>query len=146
MAECIFCPIAGGEIDADLVALRTAQVFVLPALRQHPTNHGHALVLPTAHTRNLADAAPSVRDEIFAIAARLTAVMPAVYGAQGSIVFQNNTAPDDPAFHLHVHVVPRFADDDFVMTRAAVAEVPRAERLQQANLIRPALQDEGAEL
>jgi histidine triad (HIT) family protein len=139
MDECIFCSIAGGEIDIDLVALRTAQVFVIPALRQHPTNHGHALVLPRVHIRNLADASPSVRDEIFAIVAQLTAVMPSVYGAEGSIVFQNNTTPDDPLFHMHVHVVPRFADDQFVMTRAAVAEVPRDERLQQANLIRQAV-------
>jgi histidine triad (HIT) family protein len=137
--ECTFCPIAAGEIDGDLVAMRTAQVFVIPALRQHPTNHGHALVLPVTHTRNLADASPSVRDEIFAVAAQLTSAMPGLYGAQGSIVFQNNTAPDDPLFHLHVHIVPRFPDDDFVMTRAAVAEVNRSERLQQAALIRHAL-------
>jgi histidine triad (HIT) family protein len=137
--ECTFCPIAAGQIDGELVALRTAQVFVIPALRQHPTNHGHALVLPVTHTRNLPDASPSVRDEIFAVAAQLAAAMPPLYGADGSIVFQNNTAPDDPLFHLHVHVVPRFTDDDFVMTRQAVAEVPRSERLQQAALFRHAL-------
>jgi histidine triad (HIT) family protein len=51
-------------------------------------------------------------------------------------VFQNNITPVDPLFHLHVHVVPRFPDDHFVMTRAAVAEVPRSERLQQATRIR----------
>lgn len=139
MTDCTFCPIAGGEVDADLVAMRTEQVFVIPALRQHPTNHGHALVLPVRHTRNLADAPTSVRDEMFAIAAKLTAAMPALYGADGSIVFQNNTAPDDPLFHLHVHVVPRFPADTFVMTRAAVAEVPRPERLEQAAAIRQAL-------
>src|SRR5262252_6821363 len=139
MDECTFCPIAAGEIHTDLVALRTAQVFVIPALRQHPANHGHALVLPVTHIRNLADASPPVRDEIFAIAARLTSAMPSLYGAEGSIVFQNNTAPDDPLFHLHVHIAPRFADDGFVMTRAAVAEVSRSERLQQAALIRQAL-------
>ena len=139
MDECTFCPIAAGEIDTDLVALRTARVFVIPALRQHPTNHGHALVLPVTHIRNLADASPSVRDEIFAIAAQLTSAIPSLYGAEGSIVFQNNTAPDDALFHLHVHIVPRFSDDDFVMTRAAMAEVPRSERLQQAALIRQVL-------
>jgi histidine triad (HIT) family protein len=119
--------------------MRTAQVFVIPALRQHPTNHGHVLVLPVTHTRNLADASPPVRDEIFAVAAQLTSAMPSLYGAEGSIVFQNNTTPNDPLFHLHVHIVPRFPDDAFVMTRAAVGEVPRSERLQQAALIRRAL-------
>jgi histidine triad (HIT) family protein len=139
VGECAFCSIAAGEIDTDLVALRTAQVFVIPALRQHPTNHGHALVLPVTHIRNLADASSSVRDEIFAVAARLTSAMPSLYGAERSIMFQNNTTPDDPLFHLHVHIVPPFSDDDFVMTRAAVAEIPRSERLQQTALIRQAV-------
>ena len=139
MDECASCPIAAGEIDTDLVALRTAQVFVIPALRQHPANHGHALVLPVTHIRNLADASPPVRDEIFAIAARLTSAMPSLYGAEGSIVFQNNVAPGDLLFHLHVHVVPRFTGDQFVMTRAAVAEVPRPERVRQAAGMRSVL-------
>ena len=96
-------------------------------------------MLPVTHIRNLADASHSVRDEVFAVAAQLTSAMPSPYGAEGSIVFQNNIAPDDPLFHLHVHIVPRFSDNDFVMTRSAVAEVPRPERLQQAALIRQAL-------
>jgi histidine triad (HIT) family protein len=139
MTECTFCPIAAGLVDADLVALRTAHAFVIPALRQHPGNHGHGLILPVRHATNLADVAPTVRDEIFAIAARLTSALPDLYGADGSIMFQNNVSPDDHAFHLHVHVVPRFTGDSFVMTRAAVAEVPRAERLEQSARIRRAL-------
>jgi len=130
--SCVFCPIAAGEVDADLVALRTGRVFVIPALRQHPANRGHALVLPVTHTRNLADAAPGIRDEIFAVAAELAAAAGPLYGAEGSIVFQNNVTPGDPVFHLHVHVVPRFPGDQFVMTRAAVAEVPRPKRVRQA--------------
>jgi hypothetical protein len=45
------------------------------------------------HIRNLAEASPSLRDEIFAVAAQLTSAMPSLYGAEGSIMFQNNTAP-----------------------------------------------------
>lgn len=73
------------------------------------------------------------------MAARLTTAVLSLYGAERSTVFQNNTAPDDPIFHLHVHVVPRFPDDHFVMTRAAVAEVPRPDRLRQATDMRQAL-------
>ena len=96
-------------------------------------------MLPVTHTRNLADASPTVRNEIFAVAARMTSAVLSLYGSEGSILFQHNTGPDDLLFHLHVHVVPRFPDDHFVMTRAAVAEVPRSERLQQASRIRQAL-------
>ena len=139
MNECVFCPIAAGEVDVDLVALRTEHVFVIPALRQHPKNHGHTLVLPVTHTANLGDASPPVRNEIFAVAALLTGAVLSLYGAEGSVVFQNNTAPDDPLFHLHAHVVPRFPNDHFVMTRAALAEVPRSERHQQVASIRQVL-------
>ena len=73
------------------------------------------------------------------MAAELTAAAGPLYGAEGPIVFQNNVAPGDPPFHLHVHVVPRFPDDQFVMTRAAVAEVPRPERVRQAAGMRSVL-------
>jgi diadenosine tetraphosphate (Ap4A) HIT family hydrolase len=79
-----------------------------------------------------------VRNKIFAVAAQLTSAVLSLCGAEGSTVFQNNAGPDDLFFHLHVHVVPRFPNDDFVMSRAEVAEVPRPERLQQAALIRQA--------
>lgn len=139
MDGCAFCAIAAAEVDADLVALRTEHVFVIPALRQHPNNHGHTLVLPVAHIRNLADAPLSHPQRIFAVAAWVTAAVLSVYGAEGSIVFQNSTTPHDALFHLHVHVVPRFPGDHFVMTRAAVAEVPRPDRLRQATSMRQAL-------
>lgn len=54
-------------------------------------------MLPVQHTRNLADASLSVRNEIFAVAAQLTSAVLNLYGAEGSIVFQNNTTPDAPS-------------------------------------------------
>jgi hypothetical protein len=32
----VFCAIAAGEVDGDLVALRTGRVFVMTALRRQP--------------------------------------------------------------------------------------------------------------
>jgi histidine triad (HIT) family protein len=89
-------------------------------------------VLPIAHISNLHDAPPSLLSDIFTVTAQLTAAASALYGTEGSIIFQNNVRPDDALFHLHVHVVPRFPGDHFLMPDAAVTAVPRAERLRQA--------------
>lgn len=139
MQECDFCAIASGEVDRDLVAFRSEQVFVLPAMRQRRRNRGHALVLPAGHVSNLHDAPPGLLAAVMTVTARLTAAVPDLFGATGSLVFQNNVRPGGLPFHLHVHVVPRFDDDGFTMPDPAVAEVPRAERLAQAERIREAL-------
>jgi histidine triad (HIT) family protein len=132
----VFCAIGSGTVDSDLVVNTSPRVFVVPALRQRARNRGHALVLPVAHVRSLHDAEPELRDEVFAVAAALTGAFPTLRGAVGSYVFLNNVEPDDQAFHLHVHVVPRFGGDGFREPDLAVAEVRRDDRLAQAALLR----------
>jgi histidine triad (HIT) family protein len=136
MDHCVFCAIGSGAVDSDLIVHASPRVFVVPALRQRARNRGHALVLPAEHVRNLHDAEPDLRDELFAVAAALTGAFPALYGAAGSYVFLNNVEPDGEPFHLHVHAVPRFGGDGFSEPDPAVAEVPRDERLAQAALLR----------
>ena len=136
MDDCVFCAIGSGAVDSDLVVHPSPRVFVVPALRQRARNRGHALLLPVGHVRNLHDAEPDVRAELFAVAAALTGNLPPLYGAAGSYVFVNNVEPDGQPFHLHVHAVPRFGDDGFSEPDAAVAEVPRDERLAQAAVLR----------
>jgi histidine triad (HIT) family protein len=136
MHECVFCDIGSGRIDSDLAVFPSERVLVLPALRQRPRNRGHALVLPVGHVRNLHDAESGLLAEVMTVTARLTAAFAALYGANGSFVFQNNVEPDGLPFHLHVHAVPRFPGDDFRTPDPASTEVPRAERLLQSQALR----------
>jgi histidine triad (HIT) family protein len=139
MHDCDFCAIASGQVDRDLVAFRSEQVFVLPALRQRRRNRGHTLVLPVGHVSNLHDAPAGLLAAVMTVTARLTAAVPDLFGATGSLVFQNNILPDGVPFHLHVHVVPRFSGDGFTMPDPSIAEVPRTDRLAQAARIREML-------
>ena len=90
-------------------------------------------MLPVAHVRSLHDAAPELLAEVFDVVARVTRIVPGLYGAFGSTVFQNNSSPEDVLFHLHVHVVPRFDGDHFAMPDLAISRLPRDERLRQAD-------------
>jgi histidine triad (HIT) family protein len=135
MDECVFCDIGSGRIDSDLAVFPSERVFVLPALRQRARNRGHALVLPVRHAASLHDAEPGLLGEIMAVTARLTAAFAALYGADGSFVFQNNGAAYARPLHLHLHAVPRFPGDEFVAPDPASTEVPRGQRLDQSRAI-----------
>jgi histidine triad (HIT) family protein len=139
MDHCPFCAIGAGEVDADLVASRTARTYAIPALRQWPANPGHMLVLPTAHATSLWDMDDGLRAELVGHVSRLAAVLPTAFSATGSMLIQNNHTPGQTLLHVHVHVVPRAEGDNFVMSADVVQEVPRAERAEQADTLRAAL-------
>ncbi|MER6144676.1 HIT family protein [Streptomyces sparsogenes] len=141
MIDCAFCRIGQGEIDEDLVAYRSGNVFVVPALKQRQNNPGHALVLPVSHVTDLHDVPADLLHEIFEVTARVTSAVKDAYGAVGSTVTQNNHIPGQVLHHVHVHVVPRFEDDAFRMPDPAVREAPRDVRFARAAALRKALQE-----
>jgi histidine triad (HIT) family protein len=138
-ADCAFCAIGRGEVDADLVAFRTSRVFVVPTVKQRPSNPGQVLVCPASHEVSLHRLEPRFRDELFEAVARVTAAAKRAFDAVGTTVLINDGAPDQTLDHLHVHVIPRFDDDNLVIPNAAGAPAPRELRLQLASVLRAAL-------
>ncbi|MFJ8790586.1 HIT family protein [Streptomyces sp. NPDC102462] len=136
---CAFCRIGLGEIDEELVAHRSEHVFVVPALKQRRKNPGHALVLPVSHVTDLHDLPTDLLHEVFDVTARVTSAVKDAYGAVGSTVTQNNHIPGQVLHHVHVHVVPRFADDAFRMPDPEVREAAPDVRRARAAALRKAL-------
>ena len=62
------------------------------------------------------------------------------FGAVGTTVLVNDTAPDQTLEHLHVHVIPRFAGDDLVIPNPNSAAAPRGVRLELASKLRAVLE------
>ena len=107
MADCLFCGIAAGDIEADLV-LETEHVVGFLDLR--PVFKGHTLLVPREHVVTLPDLPAALRDPFLEAGQRLAAAMLTGLGAQGSFVAMNNTVSQSVA-HLHLHVVPRTKGD-----------------------------------
>jgi histidine triad (HIT) family protein len=137
--NCPFCAIGRGDLDADLVAFRGSGVFVVPTLKQRPSNPGQVLVCPASHEVLLHSLQARVRNRLFEVVARVTAAVSDAFGAVGATVLVNNRAPDQTLHHLHVHVIPRFDDDDLVIPNADGSPAPRALRLELASKLRAAL-------
>lgn len=116
---CLFCRIIAGQIPSKQVYADDAAVAFLDVA---PFKTGHTLVVPRTHVSDLI-AGP---DQLSAIAPALAAtgaLLTRRLGATGMNVMSNIGADaGQSVFHLHVHLVPRYADDpgmDALLTRTA---------------------------
>lgn len=131
---CVFCAIAAGETEADMVL---DEPDLVAFLDRRPLFKGHTLLVPREHVVTLPDLPARLRDGFLEAAQRLATAMVEGLGAQGSFVAMNNVVSQSVA-HLHLHVVPRTKGDGlrgFFWPRTTYADdeaAAYAERLRSA--------------
>jgi len=103
----VFCDIAAGRVPAHVV-LDDAEVIAF--LDARPVFKGHVLVAPREHVATLPDLRVEAVGPFFLRVQRISAVMPAALGSQGTFVAANNVVSQSVP-HLHFHVVPRTKGD-----------------------------------
>ena len=106
-ANCLFCKIAAGALEAHLVG-ETADAIAF--LDHRPVFPGHCLIVPRAHVEVLGDLPPDAVAPLFTFVQRITRAVETGLGADGSFVAMNNRVSQSVP-HLHVHVVPRRKKD-----------------------------------
>jgi histidine triad (HIT) family protein len=107
VSDCVFCEIVSGARPAHVVFSDDVAIAFLDA---RPVFKGHVLVAPLEHYVTLADLPTDLVGPLFQRVQRVSAVMPAAFGAQGSFIGENNVVSQSVP-HLHVHVVPRTKGD-----------------------------------
>jgi histidine triad (HIT) family protein len=107
MDGCLFCDIAAGRVEADVVL---AEEHLVGFLDHRPLMKGHTLLVPRRHVVTLPDLPADLRDPFLEAAQRLATAMVEGLGVQGSFVAMNNTVSQSVP-HLHLHVVPRTKGD-----------------------------------
>ena len=109
--DCIFCKIAAGEVPcAKLLEDDSALAF----LDIGPLAEGHALLIPKAHCGTVGE---MPADLVSACLKHLPALARAVReatGCEGINILQNNgRVAHQVVPHVHFHVIPRTAGDEF---------------------------------
>ena len=112
-ANCIFCRIAKGEIPC-------AKIYeddnVLAFLDLSPVHHGHTLVIPKNHYKDMLEVPAELGTAVFAALQKVAGAVMKATGAQGFNVMQNNgLAGGQTVFHIHWHIIPRFDNDGLEM-------------------------------
>lgn len=109
MNDCIFCKIINGEIPSSKVY---EDDNVVAFLDLHPTNPGHTLVVPKVHCDALLDCAPEVLFNMTRTAQKVASAVVKAVGADGfNLGVNNGRAAGQIIFHLHMHIIPRDAND-----------------------------------
>ncbi|MDR2104834.1 MAG: HIT family protein [Deferribacteraceae bacterium] len=110
MHDCIFCKIAQGVIPS--VKVFEDELFIV-ILDLYPVARGHTLLMPKEHHVNIFDVPDDLAQEVYPLLAKTARALRAATGAVGLNIVQNNgEASGQAVFHSHIHLIPRYANDD----------------------------------
>ena len=108
--DCIFCKIANGEIPSRTL-YEDEDFRVIMDLA--PATKGHSLILPKEHYKNIYEIADDTAAKVLPLAKKMAALITEKLGADGfNIVQNNNEVAGQTVFHFHVHLIPRYNDDN----------------------------------
>ena len=123
----IFCKIAKGDIPSATI-YEDSDIRVI--LDVAPANRGHALILTKEHFDNIYEMDEATGAKVFAKATSVAKAIKTVTNCEGMNVLQNNgEVAGQTVHHFHLHLVPRFKDDEVNMSwnpKTTVAEEQQA--------------------
>ena len=103
--NCIFCEIPSTTLyeDEDFRVI----------LDLGPATRGHALLLPKNHFANLFELDDETAQKAILVAKKMAGKMKDALGADGFNLVQNNgEAAGQTVFHFHMHLIPRYENDN----------------------------------
>lgn len=109
-SECVFCRIVNGTEPATIVYEDLDSIAFFPLA---PAAEGHTLVVPRVHARTLFDITPASAGALFIASTHVATMLNRALHPDGMTMFQTNEhAGWQTVFHVHLHLVPRWEDDN----------------------------------
>lgn len=109
---CPFCAIARGEDRSVEIVCETDNWVAFFPLE--PATPGHTLVIPRVHVPDLWAAPSALAAELMTGVLRVGDAVNAALKPEGmNLITSAGSAAEQTVFHLHLHVVPRWARDGF---------------------------------
>lgn len=109
MENCVFCKIVDGKIPSARVYEDSTCVVFLDI---NPANKGHCLVVPKKHSPDAIHTEDAVLETLLPVAKKVAGAIVSATGCSGyNLHMANGKDAGQEVFHLHIHIVPRFAGD-----------------------------------
>ncbi|MCS7001646.1 MAG: HIT family protein [Dehalococcoidia bacterium] len=108
--SCVFCAIVARRSPASIVY---EDDHTLAFMDVNPVNPGHTLVIPKTHAANLADLDADTVARLMQTTQRVERAIRAsgVECEATNLLINNGRAAGQVVFHVHMHIIPRYAAD-----------------------------------
>ncbi len=107
--KCIFCKIINKTIP-NAIVYENDKFLVF--LDKYPINYGHALLVPKDHYNTILEMPINLVGEMYSLVPNLAKAIITTIDGNGFNVSQNNGRSANQIIpHVHVHIVPRFAQE-----------------------------------
>ena len=108
--QCEFCKIIRGESTAEILFENNRAIAILDI---KPIHYGHVLVIPKTHCSTFLDVPDSDLPDLIKAAKVVSQALVDALDPPGFNIFSNNgKAAGQSVFHFHLHVTPRYEDDN----------------------------------
>lgn len=111
--NCIFCKIINKEIPSSIVY---EDDIVVAFLDISQATKGHTLIVPKTHYTNLLEIDDDVLAHAICVAKKIANSMVKSLNASGFNIINNcNEVAGQSVLHFHLHIVPRYEKDEFII-------------------------------
>jgi len=118
---CPLCQIAKGEEteignQEETVVFRDEIITAFIAGKWWKSNPGHIIIIPNKHIENIYDMPEVTGHKIADFSKKIAITMKKAYGCDGISTRQHNEpAGNQDVWHYHLHVFPRYNDDNLYL-------------------------------
>ena len=108
--DCVFCRIVEGDIPA--VKIYETQ-DILAFFDAFPAAKGHCLVIQKGHYESIDFVPDNIISSIFILAKKIVRLQKKIFNINDVNLLQNNgREAGQTVFHMHLHIIPRFKNDN----------------------------------
>ena len=108
--DCIFCKIIEGKIPSAKIYEDDNFIAFMDIA---PIARGHCLVIPKHHCRNVLDTPDYVAEKFYPVIVKISRMVKKAFNADGVNIMQfNEPSAGQEVFHAHVHIIPRYENDN----------------------------------
>ncbi|MBP5280598.1 MAG: HIT family protein [Erysipelotrichaceae bacterium] len=128
---CIFCEIVAGNIPGKKVY---EDDDVLAILDISQTTKGHTLVMPKKHYENFLEMPENEFGKLMETAQKVSGKVVNSLNAKGcNILINTNEVAGQSVMHAHVHIIPRYDENDSIKVQFTENKFDLDEILSQIN-------------